>query len=401
MGYVKVAHVGTTSMSLRYLVLGQLLSLGRKGYEVVGVSSPGPDVPYLEAKGIRHIAVPMTRRTFTPAKDLVAVVRLYRIFRRERFTIVHTHTPKAGFLGRLGAKLAGVPVIIHTNHGFVFHEGSGPRWRLFVVTLERLAAGWTDLIFSVNHEDIATAIREGICRPEKIAPLGDGGMGVDIAKFDPARVAAEEVALRRQEMGLSITTKVVGFVGRLVREKGLLELLAAAGMVVERVPGVRFLIIGPVDYAKQDAITPDVAREYGVADVCVFTGMRQDTPELYGLMDVFVLPSHREGFSLVLAEASAMGVPVIATNIRGCREAVEHRRNGLLVPPGDAEALADAIVHLLTHPDEARQMGQTGRAFAVDRFDERKVFERVASEYARLLRAKGQTAPESRPVLEV
>lgn len=395
-GRVKVAHVTTVDMSLRYLLLNQLLYLQRAGYEVVGISAPGPAVSTLRAAGIRHIPVAMSRRAFTPLADLLALYRLYRVIRRERFTIVHTHTPKAGLLGRWAAKLARVPVIIHTSHGFIFHERSPRFWRYLFITLERIAARCSHLIFSVNCQDIETAIREGICEPEKILPLGKGGIGVNVDLFNPDHFSPADIARKRLEVGLPEEVYVVGFVGRLVREKGLLELLSAARIVRDRLPNARFLIIGPVDNEKPDALTPDVAQEYGVADICCFLGLRHDMPGLYALMDVFVLPSHREGFPVSPMEASAMSVPCVVTDVRGCREVVEHGVNGLLVPMGDIQALANAIIELLTDQEKARRMGEQGRRIALDRFDERLVFEKVKAEYARLLQEKGLPVPTPR-----
>jgi glycosyltransferase involved in cell wall biosynthesis len=158
---------------------------------------------------------------------------------------------------------------------------------------------------------------------------------------------------------------------------------------------VHFVFVGPVD-TKSDALTPDTAREYGIADVSHFLGMRRDMPELYSLMDVFVLPSHREGFPRAPMEAAAMRLPCVVTDIRGCRETVEQGRNGLLVPLGNTGALADAIVQLLTNRERARRMGEEGRRMAAERFDERTVFEKVESEYARLLIAKGISTPAPR-----
>jgi len=399
---VKVVHITTIDMSLRYLLLNQLRSLQQAGYQVVGISSPGPGVSAIEAAGIRHIAILMTRRAFTPLADFRSSWRLYQVIRRERFTIVHTHTLKAGLLGRWAAKLARAPIIVHMNHGFIFHERSPRLWRYFFVALERIASRCSDLIFSVNHEDVETAVREGICDPRKIMPLGNGGIGIDTVLFDPDRFSPDDITLKKLEIGLPQKVRVVGFVGRLVREKGLLELFEAARIVRgRRSKEVSFLIIGPVDSEKPDALTPDVAHNYGISDICIFTGMRQDMPKLYALMDVFVLPSHREGFPRALMEASAMKVPCVVTNIRGCREAIEHGRNGLLVPLSDVQALADAIIELLTDREKARRMGEEGRRMALERFDERLVFERVRSEYARLLREKGLPVPEPRPVAEV
>jgi glycosyltransferase involved in cell wall biosynthesis len=160
------------------------------------------------------------------------------------------------------------------------------------------------------------------------------------------------------------------------------------------------MIVGDVDHEKPDALTPDIARSYEVADACVFAGVRRDMPELYALMDVFVLPSHREGFPRSVMEASAMGVPCVVTDIRGCREAVEHGRNGLLVPLGDVPALAEAIVRLITSPNEARRMSEEGRRIALERFDERRVFERIKEHYQRLLRENGVTLPSGTREIE-
>jgi len=389
MPLIKVAHVTTVDLSLRYLLLNQLLSIQREGYQVVGISSPGAETVIIEAEGIHHIPVPMTRN-LTPLADLVSLWRLYRVMRQERFTIVHTHTPKAGLLGRLAAHLANVPIVVHTVHGFYFHEHMSPAGRRFYTAIERTAARCSDLILSQNQEDVCMAIEERICLPEKIKYLGNG---IDLQRFDPARLSPEDLENQRARLGLPATTPVVGFVGRLAQAKGLLELFSAVRIVQEQVPNVRLLVVGAADFPKRDAVTPDRAREYGIADSCIFTGRRQDMPDLYALMDLLVLPSYgREGIPRVLMEASAMKVPCVATDVRGCREAVEHGRNGLLVALGDVQALAEAIIDLLTDRQKAQRLGEEGRRIARERFDERRVFETIKAEYARLLSEKGLPA---------
>jgi glycosyltransferase involved in cell wall biosynthesis len=394
-----VAHVTAVAGSLRYLLLGQLAALREGGYEVTGVSSPGDDVAALEAHGIPHAAVPMTRR-LTPLADLGALVRLYRLMRRRRFTIVHTHTPKPGLLGQAAARMAGVPVVVNTLHGFYFHERMRPPVRRFYATLERISARFSDVILSQNEEDVATAIREGIARPGQIRLLGNG---IDVRRFDPARVPPETRRRTRAALGIGEDAPVVGFVGRLVAEKGVRELLEAAVAIRHRFPALRLLLVGCVDEEKADRITPDGAGALGREGLCVFTGFRQDMPELYASMDVFVLPSHREGFPRAPMEASAMKVPCVVTDVRGCRQAVTHGRNGLLVPLGDARALAEAVVALLADRDLARRLGNEGRRRALLEFDERRVFATVLAEYERLLHEKGLrgrvpiAAPEAYP----
>jgi glycosyltransferase involved in cell wall biosynthesis len=377
----RVAHVTTIDMALRYLLLNQMGSLVEAGYDVAGISSPGPNVAALEAAGIRHIAVPMTRNV-TPVADLVALWRLYRVMRRERFTIVHGHTPKAELLGQVAARLAGVPIVVDTFRGLYFREDMHPLWRRVFVLMARIAAHCADVVLSQSHENMEMAIQEGICRTEKVQFLGNG---IDIQRFDPSALDPGVVEQKRRELALPPGAPVVGFVGRLVAEKGVLELLQAASIVRDKVPAVRFLLVGPADPDKPDGLTPEIAREYGVADACVFPGRRQDMPELYGLMDLFVLPSWRESFPRAPMEASAMGVPCIVTDVPGCRETVEQGRNGLLVPLGDVGALAKAVFELLADRDKARRLGEEGRRMAVERFDEQLVFDKVKAEYTRLL----------------
>jgi glycosyltransferase involved in cell wall biosynthesis len=384
-GPARVAHVTTIDLSLRYLLLRQLGAIRERGYRVTGISSPGPDVPAVVAAGIEHEAVPMTRRV-TPFADLVSLFRLYRAMRRGGFTVVHAHNPKPGLLAQLAARLAGVPVVVNTLHGFYFHERTRPAVRRFYVALERLAARCSDVILSQNEEDVETALRERIARPGQIRLLGNG---IDLSRFDPVRIGPEARRRTRAALGIAEDAPVVGFVGRLVAEKGIGELLEAARSVRARVPDARFLLVGMLDLEKADHVTPQVAERLGLGDVCVFTGTRQDMPELYRAMDVFALPSYREGFPRAPMEAAAMRLPCVVTDVRGCRQAVAHGRNGLLVPVGDAGALAEAILALLGDPELARRLGEEGRRRAVAEFDERRVFAQVLAEYERLLREKG------------
>jgi glycosyltransferase involved in cell wall biosynthesis len=385
---IRVAHVCTIDQSLRYLLLDQMRYLQGLGYDVVGVSTAGPDVPYLEERGLRHHAVTMTRR-ITPLADARALWELVSLFRRERITIVHGHNPKPGLLAQTAARLAGVPVIVKTIHGFYFHDRMRPAPRRFYVAMEKLGAMQSHGVLSQNPEDVVTAEREGICAPGEIELLGNG---IDLERFDPARLDPAAQAALRAKLGLG-EGPVVGFVGRLVAEKGLLELFAAFAEARKRFPSARLLVVGPLDTEKADALSPASAADFGIADACVFTGMRADIPELLGLCDVFVLPSHREGFPRSAMEAAAMERPVLTTDERGCRQTVLPGRTGLLVPVADAPALARGLLELLEQPARSRAMGKAGRELAKERFDQRRVFDIVARMYARLLRERGLPVP--------
>jgi glycosyltransferase involved in cell wall biosynthesis len=388
MSAVKVAHVTTVDLSLRVLLLNQLQGISAAGYQVSGISSPGENVPYIEAAGIRHIAVPISRN-LTPIADLVSLWRLYRVMRRERFSVVHTHTPKAGLLGQLAARMAGVPVVVNTVHGFYFHERMRPISRRFYIAMERVAALCSDLILSQNAEDMRTAIREGICRPEQIRLLGNG---IDLTDYNPAAISAVDVKERKAGLGIPADAPVVGFVGRLAaRRKGFLDFLAAAQRIAARDPRVRFLIVGHPDQGKADSVEPSAAEDYGIADRCVFLGFRPNAemPLLYTVMNVLVLPSLFEGVPRVVMEACAMGTPSVASDVKGNREAVVHGRNGYLVPFGDVPELSAAILKILSEPEVAEQMSLDAQRMAAEQFDERRVFEKVKAEYRRLLGAPG------------
>jgi glycosyltransferase involved in cell wall biosynthesis len=390
----KVAHVTTIDMSLRYLLLNQMRSIQHAGYEVVGISSPGPDVPTIEAAGIRHIPVSMTRRV-TPLADLVSLWRLYQVMRRERFTIVHTHNPKPGLLGQLAAHMAGVPIVVNTVHGLYLHDHMHPLWRRFYIAMEKIAARCSDVILSQNRDDIQTAIKARIWPPEKTRLLGNG---IDLARFNPDLFSESDIARKRVEVGLPDGVSVVGFVGRLAAQrKGFLAFLQAANLIIQICPQVRFLIIGEADRGKNDALGLEIAEENGISQACIILGWKSNSelPILYLLMDTLVLPSLFEGFPRSVMEASAMGIPAVVTNVKGNREAVEQGRNGILVPLGDISALAEAIIELLADPQKAQRMGREGRRMALERFDEQRVFEQVKAEYVHLLRAKGLLPPRS------
>ena len=384
---MKIAHVTTVGISLYGLLLNQMRSLREEGCEVVGISSPSRFAAALETAGVRHIAVPISRN-ITPLADLVSLWRLWRVMRRERFAIVHTHTPKAGLLGQLAARLAGVPLVVNTVHGFYLHSGMNPVARRIYLLLEKLAATCSDRILSQNAEDIEIAVHERVCRRDKINFLGNG---IDLTLFDPDAVSTENVDAFRAEFGLKAGAPVVGFVGRLAaKRKGFADFLAAAQEISARIPDCRFLVVGESDRGKADAMEASAADIHGIADHCVFVGQRDrsELPLFYKLMDVLVLPSIFEGLPRVVMEASAMGVPAVVTDVKGNREAVVHGCNGLLVPLGDVPALAAAVLRVLTDRELATKMGVNGRAMALERFDEQTMFATVKNEYRRLLSEK-------------
>lgn len=380
---IRLVHITTADSGLRYLLLNQMKVMQASGIEVMGISSDGPEVPFLEEAGFRHTAVYMKRHPFTPLRDIRSLWHLYRAVRRLRPTIVHTHNPKPSLLGQLAARMARVPVVVNTVHGFFFHEHMDLMKRRFFIAIERLAARFSDHIFMQSQEDLAVALAERIAPATALTYIGNG---IDLQEFNPSSIDERRLNELRQEFGIPAEARVIGFVGRLVKEKGVLELLAAAAMVRGVFPDIQVLVVGPVDYVKSDVIQPEIAADYGLEDVVKFVGVRHDMPYMYRLMDVFALPSYREGFPRVGMEAAAMGVPSVLTNIRGCREVVVDGVTGILIPRADAARLAEALIDLLQDRAKAGRLAEAARRRALEHFDEKRIFRMILDEYERLLR---------------
>jgi len=398
MSPTRVAHVTTVDSTLRFLLLPQLVRLRDEGYEVTTISAKGPWTADLEAEGIRHIPWRHATRSWNPRADLLAFWELRRIFMRERFDLVHTHNPKPAVMGRIAARLAGVSCVVNTVHGLYATPEDRLARRLPVMATERLAARFSDLELYQSEEDLDWARRSGLVRPERSALLGNG---VDLSMFDPALFSPEKLDSLRVELGIPAGAIVAGTVARLVAEKGYRELFSAAARIRAAFPHFRLLAVGPGDPEKADSIPEtEIARARGTV---IFTGQREDIPALLALMDVFVLPSWREGLPRSAIEAAAMGKPLVLTNIRGCREVARDGVEGLLVPPRDPARLAKAIQLLLSDPSLRRRLGTAARERALARFDERRVTDLIVTSYRSLLASKGlRPAPRSesdRPVV--
>lgn len=387
---LRVAHLTTVDLALRYLLWPQLRSITERGWEAIGISGDGEYSDELRAAGIRHIALRSSTRGMDPVADLRAAAELWRTLRREKVDVLHTHNPKPGIYGRIIGRMAGVPVVVNTVHGLYATEQDRLLKRVVIYVLEAIASRFSHAELIQSQEDMELMQRLRIAPRHKLRLLGNG---VDLERFDPDRVSQERRSRSRAEMGASDDQIVVGMVGRLVAEKGYVELIETASALDERYVVVA---LGHADPQKSDALSEDVL-EQGRAAGIRFLGMRQDIEELYGAMDIFVLPSHREGVPRAAMEASAMSLPIIATNIRGCREVVEDGSNGVLVPVGDAAALTVAVRRLGSDAVLRARMGRAGRERAREFFDERRVVGIVLDTYRELAERKGILTPSGGP----
>ena len=378
-----VIHLATTDMSLDWLLGPQLRAFRAAGYEVAGMSAPGPHFPSLAADGIRHIAVDSLTRSPGIAADARAFREILRLLRAERPDIVHTHNPKPGILGRIAGRLARVPVIVNTQHGLYAQPTDRFRRRAVVYTAERIAAACSHHELVQNLEDAHTLVDTLKVPSGRVTVLGNG---VDLSRFDGNRSQRERI---RAQWGIADDEIVVGVVGRLVLEKGLHELFAAAREVRTLMTGIRMVVVGPNDPDKPDGVSAEMVTD-ATADGILFVGARNDMAECYSAMDIFVTASHREGFPRAAMEASASGLPIIATDIRGCRQVVDHEITGLLVPVRDPPALAAAISALAADSALRSRMGSAATAKAATEFDQQQVIDITLRVYARLLAKRVQ-----------
>jgi glycosyltransferase involved in cell wall biosynthesis len=368
---MKICQLCAVDFTLYHFLLPLMRALRAAGHEVVGVCAPGPLADRVREDGFRVEQVGFARNL-----DPRAHVRAYRevsaLFGRERFDLVHVHTPIAALIGRLAAGRHGVPRIVYTAHGFYFHERMAwPSWTLFAA-LEWVGGRFTDTLFTQAEEDAATARRLRLCRRGgTIAAIGNGS---DPGRFHPARDPAARAALRAR-LGLASPRPAILCVARLVAEKGYPELFAAMRHVDADlwVAGERLAS----DHA--GSIAADIAaaeRDPALSGRVRFLGYRTDVPDLLRAADVFVLPSHREGMPRSIIEAMLSALPVVATDIRGAREEVIEGETGLLVPVAQPVALAAALGRLATDPALRTRLGDAGLRRALDLYVEEKVIER-------------------------
>ena len=386
---LRIAQVATSSMSVRLLLLDQIKALEADGHDVVAVCAPGPWVESVRRAGVTVHTVPMERE-IAPLRDLRSTAALARFFRQHKFDVVHTHTPKAGLIGPIAARLARVPRVVHTIHGLLFHDRMTRLRQTIFWVPEKITATFCDRLLSQSREDVERAVRSRLCSRKKIGYLGNG---IDIVRFAPQVISERTERLR--EVGLQASDFVVGSVGRLVKEKGFMELFAAAEGLTARYPQLKFVVIGPRETDQNDALNNDYMDDLQRRGVVRFVNWCEDLRSWYAAMDIFVLPSYREGVPRACMEAAAMMRPVVASDIRGCREVVLDGDTGLLVPPQDVPRLMEAIEMLHNEHNRAAQMGERGRHHIVKNFNDKDVCSRLCEFYAQLCGAENGSYPKS------
>ncbi len=322
-------------------------------------------------------------REVSPLNDLRATLAMYRLIRRNRPHIVHTHMAKAGTAGRLAAWLARVPIVVHTFHGHTFHSYWGPVKSKVFLQIERTLGAMTDRVIAVGDAQKADIASYGVAPLNKILTIP---LGLEI---EPMLQAAEYRGRLRSELGLPESQKLIGIVARLVPIKAHEVFLEAAKIVRATAPDSTFLVIG--DGERRSELEA-MARDLGVAEATRFLGWRADMREVYADLDVVTLCSNNEGSPVALIEALAAARPVVSTRVGGVPNVVHDGESGLLVPPRDPAAFAEAVLALLRDPDRAARLGLAGRAAVYPRHSSGRLVEDVERLYLQLAREKGLAA---------
>ncbi|MBW4637294.1 MAG: glycosyltransferase family 4 protein [Gloeocapsa sp. UFS-A4-WI-NPMV-4B04] len=387
---VKLLQITTVPETLSFLK-GQTGYMKARGFEVHALSSPGEFLTeFAESEQVSVYAVKMHRR-ITPLQDIYAIFQVWLHLRQIRPQIVHAHTPKGGLVGTISAWLAGVPVRIYHIRGLPFMTATGYK-RLLLRWSEKVSCLLANQVLCVSHSIREVAVAE-ICPADKVKVLlGGSGNGVDASgKFNPAQVGVHTRQEIRKKYGIPGEALVVGFVGRIVRDKGIAELVAAWKTLRAEFPNLHLLMVG--SFEPQDAVSPDIENLLTSDERIHLTGIVYNTAPVYAAMDILTLPTYREGLPNVPLEAAAMELPVVATLIPGCIDAVQDGVTGTLVPPRNAEALADAIRMYLHDSELRRQHGQVGRDRVLRGFRQEAIWEAVYQEYLQLLQHQGLSAP--------
>jgi glycosyltransferase involved in cell wall biosynthesis len=342
------------------------------------------DLLLAEARGVRVFALPSLVRRLSFKNDLPAFINIYRLIKRIRPHIVHTHTSKAGLLGRLAAFLARVPIIIHTPHGHVFHSYYGPVMTKIFVFAEKILSFMTDKITALTNRERDEHLEEGIASIEKYVVIHSGVV------LDRLMNMSVDAGAWRREFGILQDSNVIGVVGRLVPIKGHKYLVSAAKRIIKEFRNTVFVFVG--DGYLRSRLERQ-AESIGVRKNIIFTGWRKDAVEILALFDILVLPSLNEGMGKVLIEGMALGKPIIASNVGGIIDLVRNGENGILVPPGDSGALGEAILQLIKDKNLAETLGKDGKAKVYPEFDASVMLKQIDDLYENLL---SKLAPSGR-----
>lgn len=374
----KLIRITTIPLSLFSLLKGQLKFM-KSYFDVIGVASDGPYIDNVrENEGVKIETVEMTRK-ISPIKDLKAVWSLYKIFKKEKPLIVHTHTPKAGTTGMLAAKLAGVPFRLHTIAGLPLLEVKGKK-RTLLDIVEKATYACATNIYPNSFELKEIIIKNKYTNPNKLKVIGNGSSnGIDTTHFDPALFTDEKLIELRKQLNINDSDFVFVFIGRLVGDKGINEMVEA----FEKLPtenNAKLILVGPFE-EDLDPLKPHTLKVIEDNPNIISCGFQKDVRPYFAISDVLLFPSYREGFPNVVMQAGAMGLPSVVSNINGCNEIILEGENGLIIPVKSSIALLESMLKLMQDKNLFNKLQTNSRKMIVERYEQQLVWEAILTEY--------------------
>ena len=376
----KILRITTVPISLKTLLKGQHRYMTQNGFEVIGVASTGKELYEVqETEGIRVVALNMTR-TITPFKDIVSLWQMYQLCKYEKPTIVHSHTPKAGIIGMLGAKLAGVPIRLHTVAGMPLMEASGSK-RMLLIWVEKATYAFATKVYPNSKGLFDFILENRFTTKNKLKIIANGSSnGIDTTHFSPKVVTTNQKIELKDKLGIVSDDFVFIFVGRLVKDKGINELIQAFQKLYSENSGIKLLLVG--DYENDlDPLLPTTLELIEKSNGIIAVGFQNDVRPYFAISDCLVFPSYREGFPNVVMQAGAMGLPSIVTDINGCNEIILDSQNGLIIPPKHTKAIQEAMKKIYEEKELYQKLKKSARIFIQSHYEQQFVWNEILIEY--------------------
>lgn len=374
----KILRITTVPISLKILLKGQHRYMTQNGLEVIGVASTGKELfDVQETEGIRVVTINMTR-TIAPFKDFVSLWHMYQLCKKEKPTIVHSHTPKAGIIAMLGAKLAGVPIRLHTVAGLPLMETTGMKRKL-LNGVEKFTYLFATKVYPNSKGLYDFILANQFTTENKLKIIANGSSnGIDTSHFSPEIITQDECTNLKGKLGILPEDFVFIFVGRLVGDKGINELVLAFTQL--KVPNSKLLLVGPLE-TELDPLNPETLKEIESNPNIISVGFQSDVRLYFAISDCLVFPSYREGFPNVVMQAGAMGLPCIVSDINGCNEIIIEGENGVIIPVKNAKAIKVAMFKMCNDVHWCQKLKQNSRTFIQQRYEQKVVWKELLEEY--------------------
>jgi glycosyltransferase involved in cell wall biosynthesis len=381
----KLIRITTVPMSFKYLLKGQMSFMSENGFDVIMISSDGQEVnDVIKNEKCDHIIIPLTRK-ITILKDLKATYNLYKLIRKEKPDIVHTHTPKAGIVGMLASYFAKASIRLHTVAGLPLIEASGFK-RIVLNFVEKVTYSCATNVYPNSNGLKNIILDNGFAKKEKLKVIANGSSnGIDTSYFNPQLFEAEEKKALKDKLNIKESDFVFIFVGRIVGDKGINELVAAFDKLSKENEKIKLLLVGPFE-ADLDPLKKKTSVIINDNKQIIYVGFQKDVRPYFSIANLLTFPSYREGFPNVVMQAGAMGLPSIVTNINGCNEIMEHGENGWIIPVKDEEAILDCMQNCLINTEGLNRMSKNARKLILNRYEQKVVWEAILNEYKTLER---------------